>query len=221
MKPDEIRTFDAQQEFSVFDRHLPHWSQAGALCFITWRLIDSLPNSVLGKLDAEIAQLLLKFGVSAPVGGAHCLDSIPAQQRVRCHWEIFATRDKFLDSAHGSCLLRKPAHSKQVLDSLRHFDGDRYFLTDAVIMPNHVHFIAAFPNEESMLAQCENWKRFTSRKINDAEGITGRFWQPDQFDHLIRSDAHFEYFRRYIANNPIKANLKADCFLHYQKQLLQ
>ena len=51
------------------------------------------------------------------------------------------------------------------MNSLQHFDGDRYLLTDAVVMPNHVHLLAGFPTEEAMLAQCTSWKHFTAVAI--------------------------------------------------------
>ena len=99
-------------------------------------------------------------------------------------------------------MLRKSELAKTIAESLRYFDGDRYDLTDFVVMPNHVHLLAAFPNEEAMLDQCESWKHFTAVKINRFLGRKQRFWQQDGFDHLIRSAEQFEYLRRYVADNP-------------------
>ena len=86
-------------------------------------------------------------------------------------------------------------------------------------MPNHVHVLVAFPDEESLLKQCESWKHFTATKINRRIGSSGRYWQQDGFDHLLRSDVQFEYLRNYIADNPVKAKLKPDEFLHFSKDL--
>ena len=104
-------------------------------------------------------------------------------------------------------------------NSLQHFDGDRYELTDFVVMPNHVHVLVAFPDEESLLKQSESLKHFTATKINRLIGSSGRYWEQDGFDHLLRSDVQFEYLRNYIANNPIKARLKPGEFLHFSKDL--
>jgi len=79
--------------------------------------------------------------------------------------------------------------------------------TDFVVMPNHVHLLAAFPDEGSMLAQCESWKHYTATKINRFLGRSSRFWQQDGFDHLVRSVEQFEYLRAYIADNPRRAHL--------------
>ncbi|MEX2015034.1 MAG: transposase, partial [Candidatus Hydrogenedentales bacterium] len=142
----------------------------------------------------------------------------------------FAIREEFrstlasrwnhaLDAGHGACVLRRPELSKIVSDSLMHFDGDRYELTDYVVMPNHVHLIAAFYDEELLLNQCDSWKHFTAMHINRALGRRGRFWQQDGFDHLVRSPEQFDALRRYIADNPQLARLRAGEFMHYSKVL--
>ncbi len=114
-------------------------------------------------------------------------------------------------------MLRQPELAKVVAESLQKFDGDRYELTDFVVMPNHVHLLAAFPNEEAMLKQCENWKHYQAVQINREIGSSGRFWQQDGFDHLVRSPEQFEHFRRYIADNPSKARLSAGEFIVWSK----
>ncbi|MBX9677991.1 MAG: hypothetical protein K2X38_04445 [Gemmataceae bacterium] len=47
----------------------------------------------------------------------------------------------------------------------------------------------------------------------------GRFWQQDGFDHLVRSQAQFDYLREYFAKNPEKAMLKDGEFVTYSKSL--
>jgi type I restriction enzyme R subunit len=116
-------------------------------------------------------------------------------------------------------MLRWPELAQVVADSLMHFDGDRYLLTDFVVMPNHVHLLAGFRDEATMLAQCESWKHYTAVKINRSLGRKGRFWQQDCFDHLVRTDEHFEWLRRYIADNPSKSRLSVGQFLHFSKPL--
>jgi type I restriction enzyme R subunit len=108
----------------------------------------------------------------------------------------------------------------QIVDkSLLHFDGDPYELTDFVVMPNHVHLLAAFRDERFMLAQCDSWKHFTAVQINRALGRKGRFWQQDGFDHLVRSAEQFDFLRTYIAGNPKKARLRPGEFIYWTKQL--
>ena len=93
----------------------------------------------------------------------------------------------------------------------------RYYLSDYVVMPNHVHILVAFPTEEAMLKQCESWKHYTARQINGLLQRRGRLWQQDAFDHLVRSPDEFDRLRAYIADNPRAAGLRSDEYLHYQK----
>ena len=219
MDKGDITYFNPESEWSIVQRGLPHWSQAGCVCFVTWRLIDSLPQSVLKLLDAEIETILNSEKLDPHGDWKAELSRRSAKQRGQFQWKLFATRDKYLDTARGACHLAKPGSAQEVIVSLKHFDTKRYFLTDAVVMPNHAHFLVAFTDEETFLKQCTEWKRFTGCSINKLLGQSGKFWQPDQFDHLIRSPDQFDHYRRYIANNPIQAGLNIDQYLHFQKPL--
>ena len=121
-----------------------------------------------------------------------------------------------LDECLGACLLRNPSLSKIVADSLMHFDYDRYRMGDFVVMPNHMHLLAAFPDEEIMSKQCTSWMHYTAHEINRAVGQSGHFWQYDPFDHLVRSLEQYDHLRGYIADNPRKARLKLGEY-HYRR----
>jgi REP element-mobilizing transposase RayT len=95
-----------------------------------------------------------------------------------------------------------------VANSLLHFDGVRYRMGDFVVMPNHVHLLAAFATADTMKQQCDSWLHYTAVHINRQLGEKGKFWQQEPFDHLVRSIEQFDYLRRYISENPRKANLK-------------
>ena len=73
--------------------------------------------------------------------------------------------------------------------------------------------------ETAMLAQCESWKHYTAVQSNRRLGQRGRFWQADGFDHLVRTEAQFEYLRKYIRDNPQRARLKPGEYRHYSKVL--
>jgi len=45
-------------------------------------------------------------------------------------------------------------------------------------------------------------------------GHKGRFWHEESFDHLVRTPEQFEYLRRYIADNPNEAMLRAGEYLY-------
>ena len=48
-----LQMFDPHAEYAVVERRLPHWAQAGTMCFITWRSFDSIPSTVLRRWHAE------------------------------------------------------------------------------------------------------------------------------------------------------------------------
>ncbi len=214
-----LRVFDPNEAFEVVvRRRLPHWSQDGTICFITWRTWDSIPAPILAAWLAERAAWLAKHGIDSTDGQwrrqLESLNSAQLQEFQLLHSDRW---NEHLDACHGACVLRTPELARIVADSLRHFDGKRYDLTDFVVMPNHVHLLAAFPNAQEMLDQCESWKHFTAAQINRALGRKGRFWQQDGFDHLVRSAEQFDYYRRYIADNPARARLQGGEFLHWSK----
>ena len=43
--------------------------------------------------------------------------------------------------------------------------------------------------------------------INQALGRSGTHWQAETFEHIVRSEAQLDHYRRYIAGNPGKAGL--------------
>jgi putative transposase len=220
MHVNAIRTFDRDAEFLIAERRLPHWSQAGTLTFITWRTNDSIPASVLRQWRVERCRWLR----------AHQIDADRPDWRIQLATMDRNVQDEFrrlfsdrwhdaLDAGHGDCVLRNPELAEIVANSLKHFDGERYVLTDFVVMPNHVHLLAAFENETAMLAQCESWKHFTAAQMNRWLGRKGRFWEQDGFDHLVRSPEAFAYLRQYIAENPQRARLAATDFIHFSKPM--
>jgi putative transposase len=216
----ELQMFDPHAEYAVVERRLPHWAQAGTICFITWRTFDSIPDTVLRRWHAERQAWLQRHGIESGAGDWRG-ELQRLDRRLRAEFtRTFSERwHRHLDDGHGARVLRRPVLAKIVADSLLHFDGERYEMTDFVVMPNHEHLLAAFVNEEGMLAQCDSWKHYTARRINLQLGTTGRFWQQDGFDHLVRSIEHFAAFRRYIADNPKKAKLQPGEYVHCTKEL--
>jgi REP element-mobilizing transposase RayT len=215
----DFQFFDPKQDLAVVCKTLPHWAQSGTITFITWRTADSLPVAVLERITSERAKLIRAFGLDPATDWRHELAKRAAPERGRLQSALFESWDKHLDAGAGECLLARPELSRIVADSLHHFDQSRYILTDFVIMPNHVHLLAAFPDEDAMLSQCTSWKRFTARQINAIVGRGGAFWQVEQFDHLVRSAEQFEHYRRYIAENPGRARLALDPCCLYSKDL--
>ena len=216
----DFRFFDAKGSLSIVERKLPHWSQAGVISFLTFRAHDSMPKAVVAKFLQERNDWLMRLGIDSQLKDWKSRLAQLGRKTEQEFLQHFSDRwNDELDNCHGACALRDPNCAEIVENSLQHFDGDRYELTDFVVMPNHVHVLVAFPDEDSLLKQCESWKHFTATKINRLVGQRGRYWEQDGFDHLLRSDVQFEYLRGYIANNPVTARLRPGEFLYFSKDL--
>jgi putative transposase len=202
--------FDPQGELRISaGSSLPHWYQPGVTYFVTFRTEDSIPTAVAKNWRRRRDDWLLRHGVNpAALKWQDALDVLPRAQRREFHDTFSREFLEHLDRGHGACVLRRPELAQIVANSLLHFDGDRYELSDFVVMPNHAHVLVGLLGETEIEAQCYSWKKFTATKINKILGRTGRFWQEESFDHLVRSADQFEAIKQYIAANPRKAQLK-------------
>jgi acyl-CoA synthetase (AMP-forming)/AMP-acid ligase II len=164
--------------------YLPHNDDVVSQ-FITFRLADSLPQTVLKHLKLEIEHEKL----SDP--------SREYRKRVEEH----------LDQGIGECLLRDPAIAIIVRDTILNEHERTCRLFAWVIMPNHVHILLRPLEGQSLSTIMKNIKEVSSHKINKLLNRSGSFWQPDYFDRFIRDAGHFQKTVRYIENNPVKAGL--------------
>ncbi len=215
----EFGLFDKSAEIDITSRYLPHWFQPGVAAFITFRTADSLPKSAILRMEGQLRDWLRRnqFPISddeslpEPDEIPKPLQAVYRKQKSRLwQWE--------LDSCHGECVLRNPDLSALVMNSLRHFDGQRYDLDCAVIMPNHVHLLAQFRLPATCREQCRSWLTFTATQINRSFGRKGAFWQSEPFDHLVRSGEQFQYLRKYIADNGPRAKLKSHEFRFWSRE---
>ena len=60
----ELHFFDRTQDYCVIERRLPHWTQPGVVCFITFRTNDSMPKEVLQRWRSEREDWLRKHGIN-------------------------------------------------------------------------------------------------------------------------------------------------------------
>jgi hypothetical protein len=191
------------------DRHanrLPHWQQAGATIFVTFRLADSIPEEKLGPWrDARDAWLRLN-----PKPWTDVQD---AEYRTRFA-EPF---EGWLDAGAGSCVLSEPNVAGIVARALDHFEGSRSVQHAWVIMPNHVHALFSLCEGWRLEKILQSWKRFSAHEINRLMGRTGTMWQEDYYDRMIRDGDRFRKCVEYIRSNPVKAGLPEGRFLLFER----
>jgi REP element-mobilizing transposase RayT len=76
-------------------------------------------------------------------------------------------------------------------------------------MPDHAHLVAT-PYEEWTLARImQRIKGVSSHRINHLNAMSGRLWQHESFDHILRSDESLGKKIEYICQNPVRAGLVA------------
>lgn len=201
--------FDPKAELFIHEHSRPHWTQAGAVVFITFRTYDSIPRTVLQRWEREKQDWLNRRGYDAANHWSVVVPTLTEKDRADFYRQFNHCREDFLDTCHGRCLLHRSELAQIVAESLMHFDGERYRMGDFIIMPTHVHLLAAFPTAEAMTEQCDSWLHYTAFQINRVIGEKGKFWQQEPFDHLVRSLEQYECLRQYIADNPRKAGLKS------------
>ncbi len=171
--------------------HLPHWHQSNALQYVTFRLCDSLPQTVI----AQIEEFKNNFTANHPKPW----DADTAKEFYNI---IGPYRERMLHNGMGSCLLRNPEARKILSDSLLHGDGTSYDLKAFVIMPNHVHLLMEDAGGEDVNDILKSIQRFAARKINRMFGRKGVLWMEDDFDRIVRSLAHYHHCLNYILANP-------------------
>ena len=209
-----VELFDPKAELLVHEHFRPHWSQAGAIVFITFRTHDSIPQEVLDLWERQKLDWLQRRGHEGTQHWTEVLPGLSPKERAAFTKEFERCREGFLDTCHGRCLLRRPELAAIVADSLLHFDGERYRMGDFIIMPNHVHLLAAFGTEDGLITQCDSWLHYTAFRINQQLGEKGKLWQQEPFDHLVRSSEQYAYLRKYIADNGKKARLSPGEYLY-------
>jgi putative transposase len=208
--------FDATQEIYVHYRRLPHWEQPGVMAFITWRTIDSIPVATIRRWRVERAGWLRRHDIDPLAENWHeLLRLISAADRREYHEHFAAAWMQKLDECLGACVLKQPELSQIVADNLLKFDGQKYALSDFVVMPNHVHVLAQFPEEGQLKRRCRAWKHFTALEINRCLKTAGRFRQVESFVHLVRIAEQFEYLREYIRLNGPRAGLQPTEYRYY------
>lgn len=185
--------FDPRTEIDIrTGGNLPHWEQGAVWYFITFRLADALPRAVIEELQRERDRWNESHDPSALTRGEL------AEYR-----RLFSARyEDLLHAGSGACVLRDPHLSGIVRQSLGCFEGQRYLVDQYVIMPNHVHVLVKPRPGHGLVAILHSWKSFTANRINRHIGRTGQLWQHESYDHIVRSEAALNAFRRYIRAHP-------------------
>ena len=197
----EATFFRPQDEVHIHHGHLPHWRQDGVSYFITTRLADSMPQEKLREWQQRRDYWLAAHGLRSPTE----LRLLPEDQQHEFQATFTKEWHAWLDAGHGECLLRRPEVREILIQRLQAEPS----LDAWVIMPNHIHALIA-PHDKTLGDVMQSLKGGSAFAINRLLGRSGPLWQKEPYDHIVRSEAQWQHYRRYIAQNPVKAKLRAD-----------
>lgn len=102
----------------------------------------------------------------------------------------------------------------------------RWSLYGYCLMPDHLHFIARLPVQEtagplseagaltSVLDQVRDFKRYTTTQIWWKQGGRGSLWQPSSYDRIVRPGDSIEAAVHYVLENTVRKGL-VECWEEY------
>lgn len=187
-----------------YRRLLPHWEKEGAWYFLTFRLRGSIPKAAFDKWQAEAEErrqrLTRRHG------------RLGSKQERAIAFDIMRKSEHYLDSQIHIRYLEQPVAAEAFIANLERGTEDLYRFGPWIVMPNHVHLIlTAKPDANGKpvrLARIlQHLKGASAIQINRTLNRSGKLWQREYFDRLIRNMAEFRRKARYIEYNPVKARL--------------
>jgi REP element-mobilizing transposase RayT len=165
--------------------------------FVTFRLSDSLPYHVLQAYAEERRNVERQLKITP---------NDPELRKLAVR--LFAHHiDRCLDRGLGKAFLRGDA-AAQTLASLRFFDGERYTLHAATVMPNHVHVVLTLHPDWGLKKITHGWKSYLGHKLAAFPNAPKPIWQDESYDHIVRDSDEFLHLVRYTLRNPEVAGLK-------------
>jgi putative transposase len=73
-------------------------------------------------------------------------------------------------------------------------------------MPDHIHFFCSADLDAKPLPLfMQAWKQWTSKRILAALSMRSAIWQPEFFDHVLRSSESYSQKWEYVRENPVRA----------------
>jgi REP element-mobilizing transposase RayT len=80
-----------------------------------------------------------------------------------------------------------------------------------VLMPDHAHFFCAPQQSQASLQLfVGKWKEWTAKYAHRRHGLAVPLWQPEFFDHVLRSVESYDQRWEYVLQNPMRARLVKD-----------
>ncbi len=85
--------FDPKADWFVHEHFRPHWSQAGAVVFLTFRTHDSIPRGVIQRWEREKQQWLRVRGHNAAKHWSEVVPTLAKKDRADFQKEFHRRRE--------------------------------------------------------------------------------------------------------------------------------
>ena len=132
----------------------------------------------------------------------------------------------FLTWRCANATVLSEAERDMVMSAIQHWDGKRWKVYAAVVMPDHVHVLAKplakgdgvwelgeLLHSVKSFSAHQIAKARKDRRDADPTGLadltSGPIWQDERYDRWVRDEDEFAEKWQYIADNPVKAGLAA------------
>ncbi len=187
-----------------YRRKLPHYQNKGALFFITYNVKNAVNKISLEKIKNEFESRTKQLFPD----DEHYKKLLDEEYR-----RYFGKYDKLLHKSKNNHFLKNDECAKIVVESLHFWDGKRIELYSYCIMSNHVHAVLRVfeedekGNELFLQDIMESVKKYSAKKCNMILGRTGKFWQNETYDRVVRDRGELFRMISYILDNPVKAGL--------------
>ncbi|MFN2532927.1 MAG: transposase [Pyrinomonadaceae bacterium] len=210
-----------------YRRKLPHIQPPNATLFVTFRLKESIPKTVLQQWKQERIWLQSEIKRVSTIEFARTLDERQKARLLDFHRRWFVKFEAILHKEEtGPLWMKDPRIADLIQDSLHYRDGKVFRLDAHSIMANHVHTVfklllnshslRVIPESHPLMYESieptlgvimQSLKGYTAHEANKILNRLGEFWEPESYDHVIRNEAEFDRVIRYVVNNPVKAGL--------------
>jgi len=143
--------------------------------------------------------------------GFQPVTSFKVSKRNLPHWQE-PNRVYFLTWRCLKGQVLSPEERKVTLDSLLHWNGQKWTVYAAVVMPDHVHvlgqpLIKRGGGTYDLGEILHSVKSFSAHRITQQRGTKGSVWQDERFDRIVRDEMEFNEKWQCIRTNPVKKGL--------------
>ena len=215
-------------------RNLPHWQKDSAIYFVTFRLSNTIPLTIIHQIRDEFKQQLA-FESGKPNQKNYA-------RIAQIKFQYFMKLDEYLDNhihvqhlsnpqiakiVHEAILFfavvyvndinkSKPNSGLKIINYAIEASGSkeiRFIIYRWCLMPNHVHLLMRPVLDRTTMKFYDlgkilhSIKSYSATQANKALKEKGQFWHHESYDHIVRSQNEFNKIWEYVDFNPLRSGL--------------